>query len=156
MILNWKKIHKAKRVRDCWTCKTGFRPFWNLTFRQETFLRRHFIIDTFLHVHVSALQLYRHMNISSLWHRDFLAQWFFSTMDVSAQGHFGRWTFWSSSTGAYCLARCQNIYVTKCSGAEISRSETSVVPKIYLLCQNLSTLRLNIKEIPNSKYFVCL
>jgi hypothetical protein len=30
----------------------------------------------------------------------------------------------------YCFARCKNIHVPKCSGAEISRAHMSMVPKI--------------------------
>ena len=60
--------------------KRGFPPFRHLTFRQETFRHRHFITGIFGHMHVSALQKYRHMD--------------FVSMDVSTQGLFGMGTFW--------------------------------------------------------------
>ena len=57
----------------------------------------------------------------------------FHHRNISARGHFRTWTFPHSSTGAvmsvpkcpYCFARCKNIHVLKCSGAEISRAEIS-------------------------------
>ena len=74
-----------------------------------------------------------------------LAHGHFVSMDISVQGHFGMelfgflapWTFRHSSTGVemsvpkglYYFARCQNIQVPNCSGAEIYRAETSMMPK---------------------------
>jgi len=60
--------------------------------------------------------------MGNFWHEEFSAQEHFGT------GHLGTWTFWHSSTGAktpvpnrpYCFARCRNIHVQKCSGAEMS------------------------------------
>ena len=74
-----------------------------------------------------------HFNTGTFRHGDFSARGIFGTRNfrhrnISARGHFGTWTFRHSSTGAemsvpkrpYCFARCQNIHVLKCSGAEIS------------------------------------
>ena len=74
-----------------------------------------------------------HFNMRTFQNGDFLAQGLFGKRifwhrSILAQEHFGTLTFRHSSTSAemsvskrpYCFARCQNIHVLKCSGAEIS------------------------------------
>ena len=67
-----------------------------------------------------------------------LVRWRFNTRIFAARGIFGIGTFRHSSTSPemsvpkhpYCFARCQNIHVPKCSGAEISLCRNVQVPKI--------------------------
>ena len=67
----------------------------------------------------------------------------------------------SSSTGTemsvtklpYCFARCQNIYVLKCLGAEIFHAKTSMVPKVPCAKTSLcgKSLCCNVHEDKMSK-----
>ena len=85
-----------------------------------------FITGTFWHVHRSALWMIQQMDISTregfymrtFWHRTF------RHMDILAQAPK------CLPKRPCCFARCQNIHVPKCSGAEISHAQMSLVPKI--------------------------
>ena len=119
----------------------GTKHFGQWHFRTEISSPGHFGTCTFRLCRFSGTWIFRlrgRFGTRSFRHREFLVQWFFGTMDVSAWGHFSKWTFWHSSTGAkmsvpkrpYCFARCKNIHVPKCSGDEISLAKMSMVPKI--------------------------
>ena len=119
----------------------GTKHFIQRYFRTDISSPGHFGLSTIRpcrHFSTWTFHLLGHFGTRTFRKLDFLAQGFFGTMDVSARGHFGNWAFQHSSTGAkmsvpkrpYYFARCQNIHVPKCSGAEISHAKMSMMLKI--------------------------
>ena len=114
---------------------SAYRPFRHGTFWQESFPHGCFITGTFRHVHHSALQTFRQMDISTWEHFDMGT---FRHEDFSARGRFGTGTFWHGDISAHghfgtvaqvpkCL--CQNVHIAL-QGAKISLCRNVQVPKI--------------------------
>ena len=105
-----------------------------------------------MHVHVSALRMYQHIDILSqwtFWHGVILAQGIFGTMDVSAWDilapeHFGTcmdilvpckaiWTFWHRHFGTCAtMPECSCVEMSPCRnvhGAKKSLCQNVPVPK---------------------------
>ena len=83
----YRNIYSAHLFKLALLCKNcAYRPFRHVTFWQESFRHKCFIMGTFWHMHHSALRAFRQMDIST---REIFGTGNFWCRNISAQGYFG-------------------------------------------------------------------